>query len=142
MLKESEEIISDIVTCLCSYKTALRIRSGASGIPDPSDEFADLIDISFRGDLTIEFEPEPLERSESDLFHAWRRWTEGNKGAGGGTSSRGATGLVPDIRVTSYKAADSRDAIVTTTSAGTFHDDSPSGIVLSGDCGYMSSRSI
>ena len=79
-IQEAEDIISDTITCLGSYKTALRIR--ASGIKLSEDvshpqSTAAIAASDVHGKHLFadsDFKPEALERSESGLFNMWRNW--------------------------------------------------------------------
>ncbi|KAH7065862.1 ras family-domain-containing protein [Paraphoma chrysanthemicola] len=80
-LREVEEFVSDTTTCLCSFKTALRITSTAiaaskgSSLASPNAA----IETATYALADLDFEPGPLERAESDLYNQWRRWEVKNK---------------------------------------------------------------
>lgn len=99
-IQEAEDIISDTITCLCSYKTALRIR--ASGIKLSEDvshpqSTAAIAALDVHGEHLFadsDFKLEALERSESDTFNMWRNWEMRSETKINIPSDMGSTGPV------------------------------------------------
>lgn len=86
-LKEAEEIISDVINCLWSYKTALKIRATANdpsqGGPQTTTQLLLTATAAPPNDNyslpDFDFEAPAVERSESDIFDLWSSWEANNR---------------------------------------------------------------
>ncbi|CAI6338533.1 unnamed protein product [Periconia digitata] len=82
-MMEAENIINDIVTCLCSYSTALRLKTASLSpqleLQPPQKDNQSLYLGSLQRDL--QFKPSLPQRTESDLSDLWRQWNLGDERA-------------------------------------------------------------